>query len=416
MSRLRFFRPYRILVVAGTAIPIFLRYALLLRRKARGKVAAERWAATHEFAARRIERMALHLGGIFIKLAQVLGARRDVFPEPFIRILSKFHDEVPARPLSALQGVLAADMRQPIADIYAQIDDTPLAAASLAQVHRAKLRDGRDVVVKVQYPEARRLFPTDIKSARFVARLVQRLPIHIDFVSIVDEIAKFIALELDFRREVTATKRVAAAFAGADYVRIPEIVDEFCGDRTIVMGFLDGIQVTEVEALRAAGHDLTAVAEKIARIYVEMIFRHGFFHGDPHPGNLLVLKDGRIGLLDFGLSKELPPAFAKGVAQFLLGAFSGNIAAAMAAATSIGFEFGDVKPEAVRELVFKLLGQGEGGNVLAVLEQSPITKIPEDFPLIVRAFILLNGVSFALAPGQRSVQRAMLQQLGTIQN
>lgn len=412
MSPLKFHRPYRAFAVALTVWPIWARYCwlLLLRKNA----PASAWSAAHEFAARKIERLALKLGGVFVKFAQVLGARRDVFPEPFIRVLSKFHDQVPARTMSQLRATIEADLIRPLEQAFAAIEERPLGAASLAQVHKARLHDGRDVAVKVQYPEAARLFPTDIKMARMVARVVQRLPIHIDFVAIVDEIAKFVALELDFGREIAAMRRVAAGFSASTDVVVPEPVAEFCGKHVITMTFIEGIQVTQTEALKAAGHDLAQVAERIARVFAHMIFRQGFFNGDPHPGNLLVLRDGRLGLLDFGLSKELPPGFSLGVARFLLGVFAGDLAGAQRAAESIGFAFGDVKPEALRQVVFKLMGQESQGGLLDMLADSPIKTIPPDFPLIVRALILLNGVSHALAPGQRIIQRALLAELAPV--
>lgn len=409
MFHLKFFRPYRMLTVGLTVAPILLRYGWLLTF--RKNVSDADWASAHAFAAHRIERMALKLGGVFIKLAQVLGARRDVFPEPFIRVLSKFHDQVPARPLAELRRVIEADLCQPLPQVFAKIEEQPLGAASLAQVHKAWLHDGRMVAVKVQYPEAARLFPTDIKTARVVARVVQRFPIHIDFVAVVDEIAKFVALELDFVREVAAMQRVAASFADSADVVVPQPLPQCCGKHVITMTFIEGIQVTQVEALKAAGHDLIQVAERIARVFARMIFRQGFFNGDPHPGNLLVMRDGRLGLLDFGLSKELPAGFALGVAKFLLGVFAGDLMGAQRAAEGIGFQFGSVKPEALKQVVFKLMGQASQGGLLDLLADSPIKTIPPDFPLIARALILLNGISHALAPGQRIIQRALLAEL-----
>jgi ubiquinone biosynthesis protein len=144
-----------------------------------------------------------------------------------------------------------------------------------------------------------------------VVSLIQRVQRRIDMRTMVEEVTRFIELELDFPREVRATERLAKTLADWPDVVVPRVYTALCGQNTIVLEYLDGIQVARTGALVAAGHKLPVVARKIGALYGSMIFEHGFFHADPHPGNLLVLPDGRIGLLDFGLCKELPPGFAR---------------------------------------------------------------------------------------------------------
>src|SRR5262249_24299666 len=162
-----------------------------------------------------------------------------------------------------------------------------LGAASLAQVHRARLRDGSDVVIKIQYPEVRRIFPLDLLLARRVAGLVQRMQSVIDLKSLAVEVTRFVAMELDFRREAQSTARLGSILP-IDRVRVPRIHQEYTRDRVIVMEYLEGIQITRTGELRAAGHRLSEIARRVGSLYGGMLFEYGFFHGDPHPGNLLV--------------------------------------------------------------------------------------------------------------------------------
>jgi ubiquinone biosynthesis protein len=180
----------------------------------------------------------------------------------------------------------------------------------------------------------------------------------------------------------------------------------------IVLEFLDGIQVTRTDALIAAGHKPADVARRIGSLYGAMIFEHGFFHGDPHPGNLLVLPDGRIGLLDYGLCKELPKGFARLVAQMMIAAMIGNSKAALEAASELGFDMSGLRPGHMRSLMLSMIGDSDGdSDFLDILGESQIRKIPEDFALVLRTMILLNGLSHRLAPNRRLIQAQLIQHL-----
>src|SRR5262249_42210208 len=151
--------------------------------------------------ARGLHDLGIHLAGLFVKLCQVVGARADNFPEPYIRRLGRFHDAVPPRPFAEMRTQIERELGRPLDEVFAQVDETALAAASLAQVHRATLRDGTPVVVKVQYPEIARLARVDLASLRMVGRIAGRVSRAFDLRSVVDEIAEFVGLELDFARE-----------------------------------------------------------------------------------------------------------------------------------------------------------------------------------------------------------------------
>lgn len=405
---------YRIARIAWATARSLPPYWLLLAREraARQSRPQDEWDRAHAAAAEQVHRLAVALEGGLIKAAQIGGARADLVPKPFIDRLSRFHDDVPARPLSELLPALEAALGAPVDSIFASIEPQALGAASIAQVHRARLRDGADVVVKIQYPEARRIIPVDLRMVRRVAGLVQRMHGGLDLTALASEITRFVEMELDFRREAESTQRLAAILAGRDDVRVPRIYEEFTRDRVIVMEYLDGIQVSRTAALRAAGHSLHAVARRIGGLYGTMIFEKGFFHGDPHPGNLLVLPDGRIGLLDFGLCKELPENFANLVAEMMVAALIGDTDAALAAAAELAFDIEAIRGEHLRSLMLSIIGDSDERHELAeVLGATRIKQIPSDFALVLRTMLLLNGLSHRLAPRRRLIQAELIKHL-----
>jgi len=175
-----------------------------------------------------------------------------------------------------------------------------------------------------------------------------------------------------------------------------------------VLEYLEGIKVTDLNQLRAAGHDLGEVARRIGRLYARMIFEQGFFQGDPHPGNLLVMPGTVIGLLDFGLAKELPPGFGAAVAELVTRGLAGDVPGAVMAARRAGFEVRDDQATALPSLVLVMLGdRDEQANALRLIAETPITRVPSHFGLIMRVMLLLNGLSHRLAPGQLLIQRSV---------
>lgn len=411
VNRIPAYRVLRIALATAQALPRY--WVLMARERLSGQqVGQPSWDKAHAAAAEQIRRLALALEGGLIKAAQIGGARADLLPKPFIDKLSRFHDDVPPRPFADLAPAVEAALGAPLDSIFASIDPQALGAASLAQVHRARLHDGADVVLKIQYPEARRIIPVDLRMVRRVASLIQGMQSSLDLRSMANEVTRFVEMELDFRREAASTQRLGAILAGRSDVRVPRIYDEYTRDRVIVMEYLDGIQVTRTQALRAAGHSPSDVARRVGGLYGAMIFEHEFFHGDPHPGNLLVLPDGRIGLLDFGLCKELPANFANLVAQMMVAALIGDNDAALQAAADLSFDIEAIRPDHLRTLVLSIMGDSDGaGDFASVLGATRIRRIPDDFALVLRTMLLLNGLSHRLAPGRRLIQGELIKHL-----
>ena len=428
---------YRVARTGYTALRVFRRYRGLRRRERRGDAPPqEEWTAAHEATARQLHDLTLELEGLFIKLCQLIGSRGDLLPEPYARILGRFYDRVPPRPFRHLERGVERALGRPLDDVFREVDPEPLAAASLAQVHRAVLHDGRAVALKIQYPEVARLVRVDLAT---VKRLVRHVPIRssiVDASALLDETTHFLELELDFVREGDSTERVRKAFEGDDRVRIPRVYRELTSRKLLVLEYLEGLPVTDLAQLRASGVDLPAYADRVANLYTEMIFEHGFFHGDPHPGNLLVMPDGVVGLVDFGLAKELPPRFVPAMVSLIARSSSGDAEGALEAARELGFNLDELNPALLDELVARTLaGRGtdlsrprperprvdpgqrrdRGRRALERLEKlaegGEKLRIPPHFALVGRTIMLLSGLFHSLAPGERLMERTLRRAL-----
>ena len=234
----------------------------------------------------------LLLGAIaaFIKLGQLLSARPDVLPASWVAELSSLQDSVPAFSFDTAQSLLEQELGERCAEII-DIEEQPLGAASLAQVHRASLRSGRQVVFKIQRPGLERLFRLDLEVMQQVAAVLQRHPqwgVGRDWVSIAQECRRVLLRELDFRLEAEHAARFRQQFLDDPGIRIPAVVWELTTRRVLCLDYVPGIKINDRQALIEAGIDPSAVAEKGAASYLQQLVRFGFFHADPHPGNLAV--------------------------------------------------------------------------------------------------------------------------------
>ena len=261
------------------------------------------------------------LGPSFIKLAQLLSIRPDLITKAYADEFKKLQDEVPPFPAEEAKRIIEEDLGISISDVFAEFEDSPIAAASIAQVHNATLKSGERVIVKVQRPNIKEIIETDISILGFIANLMVRYIPESEFFNptgIVDEFSKTVRKELDFVREARNAERFRRNFEGDPNIYIPKVYQELTSERVLVMERIEGVRIDDIEGIDALGIDRSELARKGIDAYFKMMLEDGFFHADPHPGNIFILHDGRIGLMDFGIVGWLTPDMMENIAKGFL--------------------------------------------------------------------------------------------------
>lgn len=259
------------------------------------------------FAATRYERIRMaceELGTTYIKFGQILSNRPDIFPDELIKEFEKFQDDVKAMTWEEAESVLLEEYDKPLDVLFQKVDKEPLAAASISQVHRAWLPDGKAVVLKIQRPNLRKDIEADIAILKRLAQLAEEKIEEMKAFQLVEMIKTFeraIMRELKFTGELANIQRFQRNFAGHKDIYVPEVYPELSSMRILCMEYIDAIKVTDVDKLEAAGLDRPDLAVRGINLYHEMTFDHGFFHADPHAGNIFIFPDGRFCLIDFGM-------------------------------------------------------------------------------------------------------------------
>jgi ubiquinone biosynthesis protein len=274
-------------------------------------------------------RLALEeLGPIFVKFGQAVSTRRDLLPPDIAEELARLQDRVPPFDGRVARARVEASLGKPVAELFAAFDETPLAAASIAQVHTARLKDGREVVVKVLRPGMRAVIERDLEVLRALATLAQRYwseGRRLKPLELVDEYQKTILDELDLMREAANASQLKRNFAGSDLLYVPEVHWDYCRTDVMVMERIHGVPISDMAALRASGTDIARLAENGVRIFFTQVFRHNFFHADMHPGNIFVLIDDprrpRYAAVDFGIVGTLDPRDQHYLAENFLAVF-----------------------------------------------------------------------------------------------
>lgn len=415
--------------IGWTAACVYLRYKLPgLWDRVRGRDPSARdRSSIHRRNAEQIFRTAVELKGLLIKMCQVIGTRADVFPPEYVKTLEQAHDRVPPREFSEIRAVIEEDLGQPLESVFPEFDHSPLAAASLAQVHRARLADGREVAVKVQYPDIGEIVRTDLSSVRRVCRIYEFFdPQPLELLPLLDELQRHLSLELDFHREIESAARVGEMFSSDASVVVPETYGEWCTRRVITMELVSGIKPTDVDALDAAGISREEVSQVLMRVYTRMILAHGFFQADPHPGNLFIRPGPQLVLMDFGLSKELSRGFGLGLFELMFSMMTFNEASMIRAFDELGFATETGDKQTYVEIARRMIDGSESKHfegeftekmtdeLFEAIRDNPIVKVPIDFVLVSRAFALLSGIAHtlgaranvleAMSPGAASIR------------
>jgi ubiquinone biosynthesis protein len=331
---------------------------------------------------RHLREMLDELGPTFVKFGQLLSTRPDIVPPDIIVELRGLQDDVSPFPYSDVERVVREELGQPVERLFLEFDDRPMAAASIGQVHRAVLPNGRRVVVKVQRPNAPRQIDSDIALMEQAARLAKERVRALDFVDtreIVDEFARSIRQELDYRLEARNADAFHKNFAGHPHVSVPRVYWSYTRPRVLTLEFLEGTQLADLELAEWTLDQRRRLAYVMAEAWMTMIFRHGFFHGDPHPANILVLSPERIGLVDFGLSGKLTDDDMSRLTRLFIDAAAENIEALPKRLADLGVKYPKEREEQfvseLRELYYRYYGA-------SLQDIDPIQVIREAFSLI----------------------------------
>lgn len=388
--------------VARTGARIYLGYKITARkvRKLPPEQADAAWNRRHEQFAESLYQLAIDLKGLYIKTGQFIGTRSDIVPPQYSRSLSRLQDQVPPRSVAEVRATIERELGKPLAELFASFDDTALGAASLAQVHRATLHDGRVVAVKVQYPEVAALVRLDIRNLRTMVGIVARREPNFDYRAIVNEIAAQVPLEVDFVREAEMTRRVRLNLSEIPGIVVPRVIDGYVSERVLVTEYLEGARLLDATRHRELGAEPVELARMIAGAYGHQIMVDGLFQADPHPGNILVLPNGRVGLLDFGLTKELPISSRLGFARLVMAVGDRDTEGIGEAFRELGVKTKTDDPADLLSLMqlFFDARPAEGGPVdrNGALKRNPVEAIPGDLVLLGRVVGLLRGVCASL--------------------
>ncbi|KEF41710.1 MAG: kinase [Cyanobium sp. CACIAM 14] len=377
-----------------------------------GGCTPERQAARQRRRARWLTTQFLRLGSAFIKVGQLLSARPDVLPADVVEELARLQDRVPAFPFVVVESLLAQELGERRAEII-DLEVEPLGSASLAQVHRASLRSGRQVVFKVQRPGLERLFRLDLEVLQQVAAAVQRHPrwgAGRDWVGIARECRRVLLRELDFRLEAEHAARFRQQFLDDPGIRIPAVVWELSTRRVLCLDYVPGIKINDRQALVQAGIEPSAVAEKGAASYLQQLVRFGFFHADPHPGNLAVASDGALIYYDFGMMGQISERLRSRLGRMVRAAAARDASALVEELQQAGVLAAGIDPGPVRRLVRVMLSEALtppfsanvidklSGDLYELVYGQPF-RLPPELIFVMRALSTFEGVGRSLDPG-----------------
>ena len=366
-------------------------------------------ARKHDVAAQWILDCALAMRGVMIKMCQGVATRADTFPPELVEKLKQCHDAVPPKPFAVVQAAVERELGKPLSAVFTEFAERPIASASLAQVHAARLLSGEEVAVKVQYPDIEDIVQTDLRNMERACRVYERFdPQPLELLPLLKELTTHTRMELDMRREAVSCDRVRALFADDPRVFIPRIHHSLSTGRLLVMERARGIKITDKAALEAAGIEPADVVQDLMRVYVRMILAAGFFQADPHPGNLMVTADGKLIVLDFGLSKELPEGYGLGLFELMFSMMTMNESAMIRAFKELGFETKTGDTQTFLLIARRMLSRSRTGTfegefteemtdeLFEAIRQDPVVRVPSDFVLVGRAFSFLSGIAHTL--------------------
>jgi ubiquinone biosynthesis protein len=356
------------------------------------------------------------LGPTFIKLGQLLSARPDLITKPFADEFKKLQDEVPPFPTQKAKQIIEEETGRSIDSIFLSFHDTPVAAASVAQVHHATLLDGSEVIIKVQRPDVHEQIDSDIVILSTLANLLDRYVAESRFFNpkgIVEEFSRTIRKELNFAEEARNCERFRKNFEDSSDIYIPRVYTDFVTEKILVMEKIRGVRIDDTAGIEAMGLDRSHLAKKGVNAYFKQILEDGFFHADPHPGNIFVMSDGKIGLMDFGIVGRVSSELREIIANTLLALINKDFDKLVDQYIELGYvpeelDLGDFRKEFKADisdfleplygLTLKELNFAEYVDTITHLSLKHHMKIPSDLLLINKAMLIVENICRELDP------------------
>ena len=360
----------------------------------------------------RIRMVLEELGPTFIKLGQIMSNRPDILPEPLLIELEKLQDSVPPMPNEEAEKMIEQELGKPIAELFKNFDPDPIASASIAQVYRAELFSGEKVAVKVQRTGIQKIIETDLEIMFHLSLLMEKHITEMEILNPVETVKEFersIRKEIDFNIESSHIERFGRNFQTDLSIYVPEVYKEYSTKKILTMEFIDGIKVSDLKALREAENDPLLIAGRGCDLVLKQIFEHGFFHADPHPGNILIMKDNITCFLDFGMMGTLLPKHQDYLGNIIVGVVnkdSKKITETLLRLTgTYNIENRDQLEQRVSELINQYayiplieIKVGEFLNKLFRMLIDFKLRLPSDFYLLSKALITIEGVGTILDP------------------
>ena len=383
----------------------------------------KRWSydggLTPEKQARRRRRQAiwiretlLDLGPTFIKVGQLFSTRADLFPIEYVEELSKLQDRVPAFSYEQVQEIIETDLGRSIPELFHAFEPVPLAAASLGQVHRAKLRSGEEVAVKIQRPGLRKLFEIDLSILKGIAQYFQRHPDWVrgrDWLGIYEECCRILWEEIDYLNEGRNADTFRRNFRSEDWVRTPRVYWRYTSPRVLTLEYLPGIKISHYDALDAAGLDRKRLAHLGAKAYLHQLLHDGFFHADPHPGNIAVSPEGTLIFYDFGMMGRVQTVTRERLMVTFMGVAQRDADMVVTSLVDLGAlapaeDMGPVR-RSIQYILDNFMDQpfeeqsvtAISDDLYAIAYDQPF-RFPATFTFVMRAFSTLEGVGKGLDP------------------
>ena len=352
------------------------------------------------------------MGPTFIKLGQLLSSRGELLPPEFLTALERLQDDVKPFSYEDVERIVSEELGVRLSKAFASFDPEPLAAASLGQVHRATLRDGRPVVVKVQRPGIRQVVVEDLEAFEEIAGLLQKrtkLGKQYELTTMMEEFRKTLLTELDYRKEAQHLHRLGENLKSYERIVVPAPVDDYTTSRVLTMDFISGRKITALSPLRLIAVDGEELAEELFRAYLQQIFVDGFFHADPHPGNVFLTDDSRVALLDLGMVATIPARMQEHLLQMVLAISEGRSDETADYVLKIGEVTENLNEAEFRRRVAELVSAHQGASIgelkvgkifldMAHYSAETGVRLPPELTMLGKTLLNLDGIGRTLAP------------------